>query len=233
MAPRPPGVARCRTVLPSSVLTTGCRPPSEQRDGVSDAQTGRAAAPPPDPAQRAERTAELLRRSGEGDEQAFAELYDETSRTVYGLVARVTRAPELAAEVVQEVYLMAWQQSARFDPGRGTVLAWLCTMAHRRAVDRIRQSQRERDRDQKYETLRVDTAGDATWHEVERSLESEEVRSGLGLLSPLQREAVSLVYYSGFSHRRVAEHLGVPLGTAKARIRDGLSSLRSALGVQR
>lgn len=200
---------------------------------MSDAQTGRAAAPPPDPAQRAERTAELLRRSGEGDEQAFAELYDETSRTVYGLVARVTRAPEPAAEVVQEVYLMAWQQSARFDPGRGTVLAWLCTMAHRRAVDRVRQSQRERDRDQKYETLRADTAGDATWHEVERSLESEEVRSGLDLLSPLQREAVSLVYYSGFSHRRAAEHLGVPLGTAKARIRDGLSSLRSALGVQR
>ena len=200
---------------------------------MSDAQTGRAAAPPPGPAGRTERNAELLRRSAEGDEGAFAELYDLTSRTVYGLVLRVTRAPELAAEVVQEVYLMAWKQSARFDQGRGTVLAWLCTMAHRRAVDRIRQSQRERDRDQKYETLQVDTTGDATWHEVERSLDSEAVRSGLGLLSPLQREAVSLVYYGGYSHRQAAEHLGVPLGTAKARIRDGLNGLRSALGVQR
>lgn len=181
---------------------------------------------------RAEEQSELLRRSAGGDEDAFARLYDATSSTVHGLVLRLVRSPELAAEVVQEVYLMAWQQSERFDPGRGTVLAWLCTMAHRRAVDRIRQSQRERDRDQQYEVRQVQTPADSTWGAVEQSLESEEVRAELGALSALQREAVCLVYYRGYSHRQVAEHLAVPLGTAKARIRDGLNNLRSALGVQ-
>jgi RNA polymerase sigma factor (sigma-70 family) len=116
---------------------------------------------------------------------------------------------------------------------RGTVLAWLCTMAHRRAVDRIRQSQRERVRDEQYELRQAGPPSDETWGEVEQSLDTEEVRTGLGSLSELQREAVCLVYYRGYSHRQVAEHLAVPLGTAKARIRDGLNNLRSALGVQR
>ncbi|WP_344122566.1 sigma-70 family RNA polymerase sigma factor [Kocuria aegyptia] len=181
---------------------------------------------------RAEEQAALLRRAAGGDEDAFAELYDATSATVHGLVLRLLRAPELAAEVVQEVYLMAWQQAERFDAGRGTVLAWLCTMARRRAVDRIRHDQRERDRDQQYEVRQAETPSDSTWHEVEQSLDSGEVRAQLGALSPLQREAVCLVYYRGYSHRQVAEHLDVPLGTAKARIRDGLNNLRSALGVR-
>ncbi|WP_309126532.1 ECF RNA polymerase sigma factor SigK [Kocuria sp.] len=176
---------------------------------------------------------DLLRRSGAGDEAAFAQVYDLTSAKVYGLAVRVLRSPELAAEVVQEVYLMAWQQSARFDPERGTVLAWLCTMAHRRAVDRVRQVQRERDREQQYESGRAEIPADETWQGVEHAMETQEVRAGLGALTPIQREAVSLAYYEGCSHREVAERLEVPLGTAKARIRDGLSSLRTALGVQR
>lgn len=171
----------------------------------------------------------LLRRSGSGDQAAFAQLYDRTAATVYGLAVRVTRSPEIAAEVVQEVYLMAWQQSARFDPERGTVPAWLCTMAHRRSVDRVRQVQRERDREQQYESRRAGIPADETWQKVERAVETQEVRAGLETLTPIQREAVSLVYYEGCSHREVAERLAVPLGTAKARIRDGLRSLRTAL----
>jgi RNA polymerase sigma-70 factor (ECF subfamily) len=201
---------------------------------VSEGPTGRrrgtgAAVPVPG---RTEDHAELLRRVVGGDEHAFAQLYDATSSTLYGLVLRLVRSPELAAEVVQEVYLMAWQQAERFDAARGTALAWLCTMAHRRAVDRIRQNQRERDRDQQYEVRQAETPSDSTWSEVEQSLDSGEVRARLGELSPLQREAVCLVYYRGYSHRQVAEHLDVPLGTAKARIRDGLNNLRSALGVR-
>ncbi|WP_424347704.1 sigma-70 family RNA polymerase sigma factor [Kocuria sp. CH-021] len=199
---------------------------------MSDRPTGRiGGAPVPAPG-RAEEQAELLRRAAGGDEDAFARLYDATSGTVHGLVLRLVRSPELAAEVVQEVYLMAWQQAGRFDAARGTALAWLCTMAHRRGVDRIRQHQRDRDRDQQYESRRAETPSDSTWSEVEQSLDSEEVRARLGELSPLQREAVCLVYYRGCSHRQVAEHLAVPLGTAKARIRDGLNNLRSALGVR-
>ncbi|MCD1144630.1 ECF RNA polymerase sigma factor SigK [Kocuria sp. LUK] len=177
--------------------------------------------------------ARLLRRSGTGDEAAFAALYDRTARTVYGLAVRVTRAPELAAEVVQEVYLMAWQQAARFDPERGTVLAWLCTLAHRRSVDRIRQVQRERDREHHYESRQGRVPADETWQGVEEAMETQEVRAGLAALTPVQREAVSLAYYEGCTHREVAARLEVPLGTAKARIRDGLTSLRTALGVGR
>ena len=103
---------------------------------------------------------------------------------------RLLRSPELAAEVVQEVYLMAWQQAERFDAGRGTALAWLCTMAHRRAVDRIRQSQRERDRDQQYEVRRAETPSDSTWSEVEQSLDSEEVRAELRPRATRRPEAV-------------------------------------------
>lgn len=200
---------------------------------MSDGQSGRGRTPgaSPGPADRGE-AAELLRRSAGGDEAAFAGLYDATSSTVYGVVVRLTRSPELAAEVVQEVYLMAWEQAGRFDPARGTALAWLCTLAHRRAVDRIRQNQRERLRDEQYEARQAQTPSDSTWGEVELTLETEEVRAGLSALSPIQREAVCLVYYRGYSHREVAEHLALPLGTAKARIRDGLKNLRTALGVQ-
>ncbi|WP_238148028.1 sigma-70 family RNA polymerase sigma factor [Rothia halotolerans] len=175
--------------------------------------------------------AELVRRSATSDEGAFAQLYDATASLVYGVVLRMLRSRDLAAEVVQEVYLMAWQQSARFDPERGSVRAWLCTMAHRRAVDRVRSSQRERDREERYEADRAEPGpGDSTWGQVERTLDEGEVRAGLEHLSRIQREAVCLVYFRGYSHREVAERLDIPLGTAKSRIRDGLVGLRAALG---
>jgi len=176
---------------------------------------------------------DLVRRSAGGDETAFAALYDATSARVYGLAIRITRSPELAAEVVQEVYFMAWEQSERFQSSRGSVLGWLCTMAHRRAVDRVRQVVSERDREQTYEDQRPKSAADQTWEEVEQSMAAQEVRDGLGTLTPLQRQAVALAYYDGCTHQEVARQLDIPLGTAKARIRDGLNSLRSALGGRR
>ncbi|MFF0905677.1 UNVERIFIED_CONTAM: ECF RNA polymerase sigma factor SigK [Kocuria sp. CPCC 205316] len=176
--------------------------------------------------------AELLRRSVNGDDAAFAALYDATSAKVYGMTVRVSRSPEIAAEVTQEVYLMAWQQASRFDPARGTVLGWLCTLAHRRAVDRIRQVAPERDREQTYENRRAETPADETWQEVEQAMDTREVRAGLEALTPLQRESVALAYYQGCTYQEVAQRLGIPLGTAKARIRDGLKNLGSALGVR-
>lgn len=174
----------------------------------------------------------LLARSEAGDEAAFAALYDATSATVYGVTVRVSRSPEIAAEVLQEVYLMAWQQAARFDPVRGSVLGWLCTLAHRRAVDRIRQVAREKDREQAWENRRVGTPADETWQAVEQALEAEAVRAGMGALTDRQREAVALAYYGGCTYQEVAQRLEIPLGTAKAKIRDGLKNLRTALGVR-
>ncbi|MCP3425566.1 sigma-70 family RNA polymerase sigma factor [Rothia sp. AR01] len=200
--------------------------PDAQDGGDRSSRKGRLAA---DEASHAE----LVRLSATGDEHAFAQLYDATAPVVYGVAVRLLRSPDLAAEVVQEVYLMAWQQSARFDPQRGSVKAWLCTMAHRRAVDSIRSVQRQRDRDEQYEGTRAESSeGDSTWGQVEEKLDNDDVRNGLTSLSRIQREAVCLVYFRGFSHREVAEHLKIPLGTAKSRIRDGLVGLRTALGEQ-
>lgn len=176
--------------------------------------------------------ADLLRRGADGEEAAFAAVYDATSATVYGVTLRVVRSPEIAAEVLQEVYLMAWQQSARFDPARGSVLGWLCTLAHRRAVDRIRQVARERDREQTFENRRAGTPADVTWQEIEKALDTQEVQAAMDTLTPLQREAVLLAYYQGCTYQEVARRLEIPVGTAKARIRDGLHRLRTALGVR-
>jgi RNA polymerase sigma-70 factor (ECF subfamily) len=173
-----------------------------------------------------------LRRSADGDEAAFAALYDATSATVYGMTLRVVRSPEIAAEVLQEAYLMAWQQASRFDPERGTVLGRLCALAHRRAVDRIRHVAREKDREQTFENRRAGTPADETWQEVEQALDTQQVQAAMGALTPLQREAVSLAYYEGCTYQQVAQRLDIPLGTAKARIRDGLHRLRTALGAR-
>lgn len=127
---------------------------------------------------------------------------------------------------------MAWQQAARFDPSRGSVVAWLSTLAHRRAVDRIRQVVQERGREQVYENRRVGAPMDATWQEVEQAMDTRDVRTGLGDLTPLQREAITLAYYDGYTYQEVAQRLEIPLGTAKARIRDGLKRLGATLGAQ-
>ena len=135
-------------------------------------------------------------------------------------------------ECVADAFIHLWQYPEKFDPARGTVLGWLCTLAHRRAVDRVRQVAREREREQTYEDQRTGTPVDQTWQEVEQGMRTHEVQNGLGALTPLQRQAVALAYYQGFTYQEVALRLDIPLGTAKARIRDGLKKLRSALGGQ-
>ncbi|MGJ6981671.1 ECF RNA polymerase sigma factor SigK [Aestuariimicrobium soli] len=193
----------------------------------------------PDPAPRAPLSADepavlldLLTRASGGDEQAFGELYDRTSARVYGLVLRVLRGPDLAAEVVQEVYLEVWRQSARYRSEAGSVMAWMCTIAHRRAVDRVRSVQKQTDRDQRWHRLTDAEQNDEVWTTVERGLDAEQVREGLTALTPVQREAVTLAYYRGWSQTQIADRLGLPLGTTKSRIRDGLARLRDVLGVQ-
>ena len=91
--------------------------------------------------------ADLLRRCARGDEAAFAELYDATSRRLFGLVLRIVRDHAMSEEVTQEVYLDIWRTSARFDPSRGSALSWMMTIAHRTAVDRVRSSEAARRRD--------------------------------------------------------------------------------------
>ncbi|MEO6503040.1 MAG: ECF RNA polymerase sigma factor SigK [Jatrophihabitantaceae bacterium] len=174
---------------------------------------------------------ELVAASSRGDERAFAELYDQTSSRVYGMVLRVIRDPAQAAEVTQDIYLEVWRQSARFDAGKGSVLPWLLMIAHRRAVDRVRSAQSSMVRDDKYALLHEERPYDSVSEQVHTSLEAQRVRKVLSELTPAQREAVTLAYFGGYTHTEVAELLKVPLGTAKTRIRDGLIRMRDALGV--
>jgi RNA polymerase sigma-70 factor (ECF subfamily) len=174
---------------------------------------------------------ELMTAASRGDERAFAELYDQTSPRVYGMVLRVIRDPSQAAEVTQDIYLEVWRQSARFDAGKGGVLPWLLMIAHRRAVDRVRSAQSAMVRDDKYAVLHEERPYDSVSEQVQTSLDAQRVRKVLGDLTPAQREAVTLAYLGGYTHTEVAELLKVPLGTVKTRIRDGLIRMRDALGV--
>ncbi|MGO1167980.1 MAG: ECF RNA polymerase sigma factor SigK [Janibacter sp.] len=173
----------------------------------------------------------MLRAVAKGDEDTFGQLYDETAPRVHGLVLRVLRNPAQAEEVTQEVYLEIWRRASNYDPDRGSPFAWLMTLAHRRAVDRVRSSQSATARDESWEARTREVHFDTTAETVTARLEAHRVRSALETLTRAQREAVSLAYLGGYTHREVASLLDLPLGTAKTRIRDGLIRLRDQMGV--
>jgi RNA polymerase sigma-70 factor (ECF subfamily) len=164
-----------------------------------------------------------------GDESAFDDVYTATASAVFGLVRRVVRDPAQSEEVAQEVLLDIWRTASRFDGSRGSARAWVMTLAHRRAVDRVRSTQAAARRELR--TSAPDVAYDDVIEAVEARLDRERVRRCLGSLTDLQREAVTLAYYGGNTYREVAVLLDVALGTVKTRMRDGLIRLRDCLGV--
>lgn len=173
----------------------------------------------------------LLLRVAQGDQQAFSELYDELSGRVLGLITRLLRDRAQSEEVAQEVFLEVWQQAAKFDTKRGSAASWVLTMAHRRAVDRVRAAQSSRDRDTKIGIRDFESGFDQVSESVEIRIEHERVSRALGRLTEFQRQAVQLAYYGGYSHSEMAEQLGVPIGTVKTRLRDGMIRLRDEMGV--
>jgi RNA polymerase sigma-70 factor, ECF subfamily len=183
------------------------------------------------PAGSAGREAELavlITRIARGDQTAYEEFYDRTASAVLGMVLHVIRDRAQSEEVMQEVLLEAWRTASRFDLSQGTALSWLMTLAHRRAVDRVRSEQRAMERERRASVAEIDY--DQVSEAVEATLDAERVRKCLGALTPLQRESVLLAYYGGYSYNEVATLLGVPAGTVKTRMRDGLIRIRDCMG---
>ncbi len=190
----------------------------------------RSAAAPSGAAAPADPVGTALHQAGRGDEAAFGRFYDLTAAMVHGVVLRVVRDPGMAEEITQEVFVEIWRLAPRYESSRGSAKSWAATIAHRRAVDRVRSEESRRRREEsegRKETAAFDSVSEAVGDDLER----ERVVKALGSLSETQREAVALAYYGGHTYREVASLLGVPEGTVKTRIRDGLIRLRDTLGV--
>ncbi|MFB6627180.1 ECF RNA polymerase sigma factor SigK [Streptomyces sp. NPDC056374] len=175
--------------------------------------------------------ADVMQQVAHGDKEAFSALYDALSPLVFGIVLKIVRDRAQSEEVAQEVMIELWRQAARYRPEAGSVTAWAATIAHRRAVDRVRSAQAASDREHAQAAREHTTAFDEVAEQVETRLESEQVRRCLRGLTELQRQAVTLAYYQGLTYREVAASLRTPLPTIKTRMRDGLIRLRDCMGV--
>jgi len=182
--------------------------------------------PVSDPADAPSSPERLLAACAMGERAAFQALYREFSAAAYGLALRVLRDEHLAQDALQEAFTQVWTDAGRFDPEAGTARAWIMTLVHRRAVDRVRRDQADRQRGRAWGSGQLDVDHDSVAEIVELRAEHRRVRSALAALTPLQRQALDLAYHRGMTQAQIADHLGIPLGTAKTRLRDALQRLR-------
>ena len=173
----------------------------------------------------------LLGRVAQHDADALAEFYDLTSSRVFGLVARVLRDPGYSEETTQEVYLQVWRNAGNYDPAAGSALAWLLTLAHRRAVDRVRAEQAAAQREFRYGSATADRPADVVADSAILREERRQVAECLDTLTDAQRECIELAYYGALTYAQVSERLSTNLATIKSRMRDALRGLRNCLGV--
>ncbi len=186
---------------------------------------------PRDPAEEHRALAAALTR---GDKAALARLYDLLAKPLYSLALRITNDSAEAQDVVQDVFLQLWNRAADFDPTRGTYFSWVATLTRNRALDRVRTRQRRSEivNASAPDILPTDNSdldsGDALWLREKAA----SVRAALGSLPPEQKSAIELAFFRGLTQQQIAEQLGEPLGTVKARIRRGLLRLRESLSTQ-
>ncbi len=179
---------------------------------------------PEDPA-----LAALMPGIANGDERAFATLYDRTSRQVYSLVLRIIGNAATAEEVLLDAYTQAWRQRIQYDEKRGTPLAWLITIARSRAIDRLRSMRGSTERQAALDEAYMHVEATNIAAAVEAREAGDHVRSALDVLPREQREVIELAYYGGMTHSEIAARLNQPLGTVKTRVRLAMIKLREIL----
>lgn len=168
---------------------------------------------------------ELIPLIAKGDRQAFSEFYDRLSSLAYTFALRILRSKADAEDLVQEVFLQAWNQASSYDSHRGKPEAWIITMTKSRAIDKLRSHRRK---DQRVPVL--EDAARRKTEEAENAMDGTSwkltLQGAISDLSEIQREALEMAYFEGKTHTEISEELGLPAGTVKTRIRDGLLKLR-------
>ena len=186
----------------------------------------------PDPSLDLQAEIELLRRIGAGDLPSFEELYRRFSGMLFATIFRILNQQEAAEDVLQEVFLQIWEKAPLYDPVRGKPLTWIVTLARNKAIDRLRSTQRSHrlQSEVEREAQAFDPAEERNSADALEAVEQGKlVREAVRKLSKDQREAISLAFFSGLTQTEIAERLGEPLGTVKARIRRGMMRLREVL----
>jgi RNA polymerase sigma-70 factor (ECF subfamily) len=217
----PAGYHRPRVTRPAATRVAAAQPAQTERELPEQAELDRDA-------RRAEEAA-LLARIVDRDERAVEALYAKYSRPLYSLAYQVTGADRFAQDVVQEVFVAVWKDAARFDPARGSVGPWLFSLARHKAIDLVRREANVRKRTAEVD-MELEVAPDDVDHEAWLNLRRDRVHAAIATLTEPQRTALELAFFGGLTHVEVAERLGLPLGTAKTRIRTALLKLRDALG---
>ena len=187
------------------------------------------ATPPPTPDDRRAEEAALLVRIREQDERAIEALYERYSGPLYSLAYQVTGGDRFAQDVVQEVFVAVWKNAGRFDPARGSLRSWLFALARHKAIDLVRREANVRRHTADVD-LELEEAADDVDQEAWRRVRRDAVRAAITELPEAQRVALEMAFFGGLTHVEVSEALGIPLGTAKTRIRTALLRLRDILG---
>ncbi len=172
-----------------------------------------------------------LARIAGGELAALEDLYDRYKTMAYSIAYRITNDATLAEDVVQDAFLGAWRNAARYVEGRGSVKTWLLSIVHHRAIDAIRRRRPTTELPEIDAGLPEALTLPDVWAEVSASLDSVTVREALVALSDVQREALELAYFGGLTQQEIAERTGTPLGTVKSRMRLGLLAMRRSLEV--
>jgi RNA polymerase sigma-70 factor (ECF subfamily) len=234
--PFAPGVIRFRAT-PSTLgydlgarLDVAVRSARQQPASARRAKSeGRLREPDEAQAQRRAEDAALIARIVEKDERAVEALYARYSGPLYSLAYQVTGAERFAQDVVQEVFIALWRDAYRFDATKGAVAPWLFSLARHKAIDLVRREANVRKRTADVD-LEFHESDDDVDQETWLNFRRERVREAIEELTPAQREALELAFFQGLTHVEVSDRLGIPLGTAKTRIRSALLRLRDILG---